>query len=203
MTHHSFANYYPERTITTTGLSKWCGAGGWRFGAALLSDGISLEMKQTLIGIGSETYSCAPSPVQIAAKEAYVSFRDRKRYIQWQTSILSLVGNECANNLNDAKIRTFKPQGGFYLFPDFSLHEEKLQGLNVKNSNDLCQLILKEIGVVILPGMAFGMSENDLVARLAYVDFDAPKEYSNFVIENHAPKVLLGIKLLTEWIENI
>ncbi len=76
MSHNSFANYYPERTITTTGLSKWCGAGGWRFGAALLSDGISVDLKQTLIGIGSETYSCAPSPVQIAAKEAYRSFQE-------------------------------------------------------------------------------------------------------------------------------
>jgi aspartate aminotransferase len=26
------ANYYPEKTIISTGLSKWCGAGGWRLG---------------------------------------------------------------------------------------------------------------------------------------------------------------------------
>ncbi|MBT8320982.1 MAG: aminotransferase class I/II-fold pyridoxal phosphate-dependent enzyme, partial [Eudoraea sp.] len=34
--HISFASYYPEKTITTTGLSKWCGAGGWRLGVAML-----------------------------------------------------------------------------------------------------------------------------------------------------------------------
>ena len=26
--HHSIAEYYPEGTIVTAGLSKWCGAGG-------------------------------------------------------------------------------------------------------------------------------------------------------------------------------
>lgn len=74
LNHKSFNNYYPEKTITTTGLSKWCGAGGWRFGAAFLYENIEPEFKQALIGIGSETYSCAPTPVQIAAKMAYQNF---------------------------------------------------------------------------------------------------------------------------------
>jgi len=28
--HVSMARYYPEGTIVSGGLSKWCGAGGWR-----------------------------------------------------------------------------------------------------------------------------------------------------------------------------
>lgn len=28
----SLANYYPEACIVSSGLSKWCGAGGWRLG---------------------------------------------------------------------------------------------------------------------------------------------------------------------------
>ena len=40
--HQSFASFYPRKTITTTGLSKWCGAGGWRLGAAFLSDSLDL-----------------------------------------------------------------------------------------------------------------------------------------------------------------
>lgn len=30
--HTSIARYYPEGTIISGGLSKWCGAGGWRLG---------------------------------------------------------------------------------------------------------------------------------------------------------------------------
>jgi len=50
--HKSFVNYYPERTITTTGLSKWCGAGGWRFGAAFLYENIEPEFKQAQFVFG-------------------------------------------------------------------------------------------------------------------------------------------------------
>jgi len=32
-THTSIAKYYPEGTIISSGLSKWCGAGGWRLAA--------------------------------------------------------------------------------------------------------------------------------------------------------------------------
>ena len=30
--YKSISNFYPEGTIVSTGLSKWCGAGGWRLG---------------------------------------------------------------------------------------------------------------------------------------------------------------------------
>src|SRR5690606_13161959 len=30
--HISIARFYPEGTIISSGLSKWCGAGGWRLG---------------------------------------------------------------------------------------------------------------------------------------------------------------------------
>ena len=30
--YKSISNYCPENTIISTGLSKWCGAGGWRLG---------------------------------------------------------------------------------------------------------------------------------------------------------------------------
>jgi len=34
--HKSIAKYYPEGTIVSSGLSKWCGAGGWRLGTFVL-----------------------------------------------------------------------------------------------------------------------------------------------------------------------
>ena len=30
--HQSISEFYPEGTIVSSGLSKWCGAGGWRLG---------------------------------------------------------------------------------------------------------------------------------------------------------------------------
>ena len=111
----------PERTITTTGLSKWCGGGGWRFGAAFLYENIEPEFKQVLIGIGSETYSCAPAPVQMAAKVAYQNYDDTLEYLSKQTNILKQIGNYCSEQLNASKARVHAPEGGFYLFLDFSI----------------------------------------------------------------------------------
>ena len=39
--HLSIARYYPEGTIISGGLSKWCGAGGWRLGTFVFPDALS------------------------------------------------------------------------------------------------------------------------------------------------------------------
>ena len=39
--HVSIARFYPEGTIVSSGLSKWCGAGGWRLGYFVFPDSLS------------------------------------------------------------------------------------------------------------------------------------------------------------------
>jgi aspartate aminotransferase len=199
--HKSFATYYPERTITTTGLSKWCGAGGWRFGAAFLYDNIEPEFKQALIGIGSETYSCAPTPVQMAAKVAYKNYDETVPYLNMHTTILKQIGNYCSEKLNASNIQVHPPQGGFYLFPDFSLHQEKLHAKGIKTSNELCSRLLKDTGVALLPASAFGFDEKQLAARLAYVDFQNPTD-GFFDIHKDCPNTILGIDKICDWISS-
>ena len=200
--HKSFANYYPEKTITTTGLSKWCGAGGWRFGAAFLYNTIEPEFKKALIGIGSETYSCAPTPVQMAAKVAYQKYDDILPYLNKQTNILKQLGNYCAEQLNASEIRVHSPEGGFYIFPDFSIYKEKLNSIGIKTSNELCERLLKDTGVALLPASAFGFDQNYLAARLAFVDFQEPQD-DVFNIKADAPNAIQGIDKICKWITDI
>jgi len=201
--HKSFVNYYPERTITTTGLSKWCGAGGWRFGAAFLYENIEPEFKQALIGIGSETYSCAPTPVQMAAKVAYQNYDKSVPYLSMQTNILKQIGNYCAQQLNAYEILVHAPKGGFYLFPDFSAHKNKLHTNGIKTSNELCQQLLKDTCVALLPASAFGFDQNYLAARLAYVDFQELKYDGSFDVKVNCPNVIEGIDKICDWISNL
>ena len=42
----------------------------------------------------------------------------------------------------------------------------------VSNSRELCQQILNETGVALLPGSDFRRPEHELTAGIAYVDFD-------------------------------
>lgn len=198
--HHSFANFYPEKTITTTGLSKWCGAGGWRLGVALLYEGIEVEFKKALIGIASETYSCAATPIQMAAKIAYRNIEDSQKYIHQQCDILKEVGSYCYNQLVESDIKLYPPEGGFYLFPDFSNYTERLHKLEIYTSDELCSRILSETGIALLPGSAFGMERNYLTARLSYVDFDDPLQKNDFDLERDCPKIIEGIQVLKNWL---
>ena len=40
--YKSISNFCPEKTIISTGLSKWCGAGGWRLGYFIVPDSLKL-----------------------------------------------------------------------------------------------------------------------------------------------------------------
>ena len=91
--HLSLAQFYPEGTIVTTGLSKWCGAGGWRIGVALMPSSFNDTLKNTIIGIASETYSCAATPMQYAAVKAYEVSLETENYLAHQRRILNLAGN--------------------------------------------------------------------------------------------------------------
>ena len=83
-------------------------------------------------------------------------------------NILKAVGNYVYENLRSNKVLINKPQGGFYLMPEF---------LNKKfnSSSEMCDNILKETGVALLPGSDFGFEKNRMLARLSFTDFDGQK----------------------------
>src|SRR4029077_18221280 len=54
----------PERTVVTTGLSKNLALGGWRLGVARLpAGGFGSELRDRLLGIGSEVWSAPAGAV--------------------------------------------------------------------------------------------------------------------------------------------
>lgn len=113
------------------------------------------------------------------------------------------IGNYCAEQLNKAKIKVHAPQGGFYLFLDFSRFGDNLFAADIKTSDELCSRLLAETGVAILPASAFGFDKDYFAARLAYVDFKEPKKTSNFNLKSDCQNIVEGIELICSWIENI
>jgi aspartate aminotransferase len=170
--HRSLAEYYPDGTIVTGGLSKWCGAGGWRLGIAHIPVALGEDYLQSVIGVCSETISCAPAPIQHAAVAAYELDAEIQHHLDRQRSVLAEVGNRCAEKLQSAGVNVHRPEGGFYLFPDFQDFRARLAARGVTNSRQMTEALLDETGVSLLPGTAFGMPPESLSARLAYVDFD-------------------------------
>ena len=196
--YQSISNYSPENTIISTGLSKWCGAGGWRLGYFILPNNLS-EITNQLKVLASETFSSVSSPIQYAAIAAHKN--DHTNYINHSKNILKSVGNYVYENLKSNNVLINKPQGGFYLLPEF---------INKKfsTSTELCDNILRETGVALLPGSDFGFSEKKMLARLSYTDFDGENFMNNTVhneeidyekIKKYAPKIIEGTNRLKDW----
>ena len=200
--YKSISNFCPEKTIISTGLSKWCGAGGWRLGYFLVPDSL-IEIKDMINVLASETFSAVSAPIQYAAIKAYEN--DHSNYINKSRNILCAVGNYVYENLKSNKILINKPQGGFYLMPEF---------LNKKfnSSSEMCDSILNDTGVALLPGTDFGFNPRQMLARLSFTDFDGQEFMSkiednqkidNDLIANFAPKIIEGVDKLKKWSESI
>ena len=65
-----------------------------------------------------------------------------------------------------------RPAGGFYLYLDFTPLAGVLANGGLVTSPALCEYLLVQAGVALLPGTAFGHQAEQLTARLAFVDFD-------------------------------
>ena len=198
----SISNYCPEQTIISTGLSKWCGAGGWRLGHFVIPNKLQ-ELNNSLKVLASETFSSVSAPIQYAAIAAYKN--DQSNYLIKSRNILKAVGEHVYENLKSNKVIVSKPQGGFYLMPEFL--DKKF-----KNSDQMCRDLLNKTGVILLPGSDFGFSKDKMIARLSFTDFNGEDFMKNIshetninfdVISKFAPKVVEGTKRLSEWSKSL
>ncbi len=200
--YESISQFYPEGTFISGGLSKWCGAGGWRVGFFAVPDKLS-KLLENIKTLASESYSTVNSPAQYAAVEAYEG--DYKEYRSKTINILRSVGNYVYNHLKSNKVLINPPQGAFYLMPEFP-------NKKYKNSTDLCEVILEETGVAMLPASDFGFNSKKMLTRLCYIDFNGDdflkatmnvKTINDRIIEKYAPNVVEGTKRLSNWAKNL
>ncbi|MBK9120881.1 MAG: aminotransferase class I/II-fold pyridoxal phosphate-dependent enzyme [Phycisphaerales bacterium] len=209
--HVSIARFYPENTIVSSGLSKWCGAGGWRLGTFCFPPNL-YWLLEALASVASETYTSVCAPVQHAAVQAFRGGVEIERYLWHARRILAALGAECTRLLQAAGIRVHMPDGAFYLFIDFSPLRERLAARGIESGAALCNRLLDEAGVAMLPGVSFARSRTELTARLAYVDFDGARALAaseNVPLHEELPadftqqycdNVIRGMERLAAWV---
>jgi len=210
--HTSVAKHYPEGTIISSGLSKWCGAGGWRLGTFAFPESLNWLMDK-MTSIASETYTSVCAPIQYAAVRAFGNGMELENYLWHARRILKLLGKQCADKLNHAGVQTPDPVGAFYLFINFEQHRESLKKKNILDSPTLCERLLEETGVAMLPGEAFSRSPEELTARIAYVDFNGAKALSESeaiakdqplpddFTSKHCANVIEAVERICEWVK--
>jgi aspartate aminotransferase len=144
-----------ERTIVLDGFSKTFAMTGWRLGYAIVPPSLVKTYGQLIIN----TISCAPTFAQVGAVEALrgpqddveamvVEFRARRDLV--------------VDGLNAIPgIRSLRPTGAFYAFPDVS-------GTGLSGA-ELAERLLHEAGVCVLAGTAFGGVGTDHI-RISYAN---------------------------------
>ena len=196
--YSSISNFYPEGTIVSTGLSKWCGAGGWRLGFFAIPDQLK-ELTNNLKKLCSESFTSVSAPIQYAAVEAYKG--DHSNYLTNVKKILAFTGNYVYEHLKSNLVNVTKPEGGFYIFPEFV--NDKFS-----SSSEMCKDILQKTGVALLPGSDFGLDSSKMLARLSFTDFDGDnflkntlgsKKLDNADLKKYAPNIVNGILKLKDW----
>lgn len=207
--HTSLAKYYPQGTVISGGLSKWCGAGGWRLGTFTFPEGME-HVVDMMAKIASETYTSVAAPIQYAAITAFEGSPAITEYVKQSRVILKTVANYVYHALQDMNIEVAASEGGFYLFPNFKNHSSKLAQKGIATGQQLCEALLEETGVALLPGIAFGRPNEEFTARLSFVDFDGGKALEalqngaicdlNF-IKTYCPNIVASMKSLAQWLD--
>jgi len=210
--HRSIARYYPEGTIIASGLSKWAGAGGWRLGTFAFPAELKWLLDSMAV-VASETFTATSAPIQYAAVKAFQGGADLERYLSQSRRILKALSDWIWNRLSKAGVSVAKPDGAFYMFPDFEPLRDKLAARGIHNGAELCDQLLQDTGVAILPGDCFGRPEEELTARLAFVDFDGAKVLAaaeqiaadlpldDDFLSQYCEKVLTATQLICDWLE--
>ncbi len=209
--HVSIARFYPEGTIVSSGLSKWCGAGGWRLGVFLFPKSLHW-IRDAMAVVASETYTSTSAPIQYAAVRAFEGGLELEHYLQQSRRILRNLGRTIWQKLKDAGVTVPEPRGGFYLFPDFSHFRDRLYRRGITTSQQFAESLLKDTGVALLPGHNFGRPEDEFTARIAYVDFDGAralaaaetiplsKPLTKDFLYKYCERTLVAIDKLIEWL---
>jgi aspartate aminotransferase len=211
--HVSVARYYPEGTIISNGLSKWCGAGGWRLGFFSFPSGLRW-LRDAMAIAASETFTTTSAPIQYAAVTAFNGGPFMDDYLTRVRKSLKNILKYIMVRFDILKITYPTPQGAFYIFPDFGYYREILQQQGITTSKELCSRLLEDTGVAMLPGSDFGREPGELSSRIAYVDFDGREVLDasdvlfndeanhDYFIEKHCPKLVKAIERIGNWLQS-
>jgi len=140
-----------DRTMIVHGLSKTYSMTGWRIGftagpAELIKAMASIQSQSTSnpTSIAQKAAVVALDGPQDSVTEMVQAFQERRDLIMGQ--LAGIEGVSC-----------FKPQGAFYVFPNFSAwFGRTYQGNRLTNSMELADYFLTSAHVAVVPGVSFG-----------------------------------------------
>jgi aminotransferase len=151
-----------ERTITVNGFSKAYAMTGWRIGYVVAEKKLSATLRKL-------HYYAALSPNAISQKAAVAALTGPQDCVQEMLREYGRRRKLVIDELNLIESLPFTvPKGAFYAFPNFSIFERSDEALALR--------LLKEAGVVTVPGSGFGTAGEGHL-RISYsISYEQVKE---------------------------
>lgn len=141
-----------HKVILVSGFSKMFSMTGLRLGFICAEK----QYMESIIKVHQYNVSCAPSIVQWGA---FVGLRECMGDVEFMKNEFIKRRDYLYNELKDLGFAMQMPQGAFYMFPS-------IRKFNM-SSDEFCEKLLKEAGVAVVPGSAFGKSGEGYV-RISY-----------------------------------
>ncbi len=177
-TFTSFKDVAPEladRMLIVNGVSKAYAMTGWRIGWGIGP----VDMIKALGAVQGQITSGACSISQAAALEA---ISGDQSVLARQLATLQKRRDTLVSGLNALPGITCKsPDGAFYVFPDLT---GAMNAKGYESDADFCAALLNEVGLVIVPGRAFGQPGHARIS-FAYAETDIAeglKRLQNFLV---------------------
>lgn len=175
--------------IVVNGVAKLYGMTGFRIGWAITNR----KLVEVMTNVQAQTTSCISGVLQAAAEGALNGMQNIVEGLRLTFQNNRDVVMQELKSFNG--IRTVKPEGTFYVLPDFRAYSN--------DSVELAKFLLRKTLVVTVPGKEFGMEGH---IRLSYAgsikDITTAVERLKWALDPNAPNELYigDRKLVRDWL---
>ncbi len=153
-----------ERTVAIDGFSKTYAMTGWRIGYAICRPDLAVQLSR----IETNLHSCTAMMTQRAALSALQSSQEPSVAMAAAFRRRAALITDLLNDVPG--IKCVKPRGAFYVFPNVT---EACAAGGFADANALCDFLLNEAGVAVLPRTCFGRRlETEEYIRLSFATSD-------------------------------
>lgn len=152
------------RTVVVDGFSKTYAMTGWRIGFGVCRADLAAQMAR----IETNLHSCTATFTQYAAVAALEGPPDDARAMTAAFARRAALITHLLNAI--AGVRCVQPRGAFYVLPNVT---DACRRLGLPDANALCDYLLEEAGVAVLPRTCFGRRlEPEEYVRLSFATSD-------------------------------
>ncbi|MGB3976586.1 MAG: pyridoxal phosphate-dependent aminotransferase [bacterium] len=154
-----------NNTVIIDGASKAYSMTGWRIGYTAGPEEIIAAMKRIQDHLTS-------NPVSISQKAALEAFQGDQSFLENRNREFQTRRDYLLQEFRSIPgFKTNVPQGAFYLFPNVSaLYKKSFKGKPITSSLELCDYLLEQAHVALVPGEGFGSPDNIRISFATSMD---------------------------------